>query len=78
VTNEQFMWGANSVLVVCLGFFIRNWMASIKEDLKKITDRIDEIEEEKVDAKTCEIFHEQITAKLHTHAHVGQAGEVVR
>jgi hypothetical protein len=68
--TQQLMWAANSLLVVVLGFFIKMWIDDLKKSITKLQD-------EKVDVKTCKLFHESIGKKVHSHGSLGQAGEVI-
>ena len=72
--NYQLMWAANSLLIIILGFFIKSWMYGIKESINNINEKL----EEKVDIKTCDGFHKEISKKSHTHGNLGTAGEVIQ
>jgi len=72
--NLQLLYAANSALVVILGFFIRMWMASIKESLNEIKDDLDE----KVSKETCGMHHKELRRGAHTHGILGSAGEVIQ
>jgi type IV secretory pathway TrbD component len=73
VSTDQIMILTNAVLVAVLGFMIRMWISDLKTTIRDITGKL----EKKVDKDICDTFHNQIRPKLHSHAHVGTAGEVV-
>ncbi len=60
------LWGSNSALFVVGLFFIKKWI----NDLEKKIDG-------KAEKETCEKTHEILDRFAHSHATVGNAGEVV-
>ena len=77
MTNEQLMMLGNAGLVAVLGFFIKMWINDLKQANRDIWKKISEMDQEKMDAKTCEIHHAEIKKRLHVHGVLGQAGEVI-
>lgn len=65
--TNQMLWAVNSLLIVLLGFFIRNWMTKLEKDIAK-----------KTDAEMCKMVHIGIQKHLHFHSQSGQSGEVVQ
>jgi hypothetical protein len=70
---QQMLWGLNSVLLILLGFFVRMWLAGIKEDIAELKSEL----KLKAEEETCRRTHEGVDKLLHRHALTGSAGEVV-
>lgn len=84
MTTEQLLWGALTLSFGVIATLVGLWwssmkqtLADIKETLLKINLRLDNMDMEKVDLKTCEMFHADIKKKIHQHASLGTAGEVI-
>lgn len=65
--TNQMLWAVNSLLIVLLGFFIKNWMTKLEEAIAKKTDK-----------EMCQKVHDGIQKHLHFHSSAGSAGEVVQ
>jgi tetrahydromethanopterin S-methyltransferase subunit B len=72
--------GLNSTLLLVVAFFVRQWMARIREDTKKLETVIDDLRklvDGKTDLTDCNHTHDGVDRLLHRHAASGTAGEAV-
>lgn len=84
MTEIQMLYGAVTLLLGVIATLLGLWWSSVKQsfaDIKstllKINLRLDNMDKEKVDSKLHERAHDDIRDKLHKHAKLGTAGEVV-
>lgn len=78
------MWGALTLSFGVIATLVGLWWSSmkqaltdIKDTLEKINRRLDNVDKEKVDVRMCEGVHSEIKKRLHQHASLGTAGEVI-
>lgn len=71
--DAKILWGLNSVLLGVALFFIKMWIARLREDIKELKEEL----REKANQGTCDRIHAGVDRLLHSHASVGAAGEVV-
>jgi hypothetical protein len=78
--NWQVLIAVNTVLLMVVSFFIRQWITGLKDDIKALEDGIIKIQrdlEKKAGLVDCVHTHEALDRLLHRHATTGTAGEAV-
>ena len=85
MTSDQILWAMNTALLTIIGVFIWDWKRGVKEaftDIKDTFEKIDKrfvnVEAEKVSISMCDILHNEVKKKAHSHAILGHAGEVIQ
>ena len=85
MTSDQLLWAANTGLLSIVGLLIWDWKKSVKESFseinktfEKIDRRIVDVEKKKQDTTACVFTHEEVRKRLHSHARLGTAGEVIQ
>ena len=76
IHDPKILWGSITLLIAILGFFIRGWVSSVKEDFKGVKDKL----ACKQDRTLCDERYPKIQDdidNLYNHKHSSDEGEVI-